>query len=188
MNQDNQNSLVPINDLLAVNNLPLRERDFIEWMDELMSARIKVPFVIVVSVSALFYAIILASVLLNMKVVSPFLVAVVSGCLLIALFFRYAVSRLLGRLRYNQYCLSRNECPGATAFYIDHLELRAGNEIITRLAYSNIKKITLTEDLIIISFPHLTNCVVRRDGFTEKDFEIILEQIKIGMRNGDFMQ
>ena len=87
MNQDNQNSLVPINDLLAVNNLPLRERDFIEWMDELMSARIKVPFVIVVSVSALFYAIILASVLLNMKVVSPFLVAVVSGCLLICFVF-----------------------------------------------------------------------------------------------------
>ena len=181
----NQDSLFPDNDLFAVNNLPLRESDFIEWMDEVMSARIKVPFVIVVSASVLFYAIVLVSALLNMKVVSSTTIVVVSVCLLIALFFRYAVSRLLGRLRYNQYRLSRNECNGTTVFCKDHLELRAGDEIITRLAYSNIKKIALTENLIIISFPHLTNCVVRRDGFTEKDFEIILEQIKGEMKNGD---
>ena len=173
----NQNSLVPINDLIAVNNVPLRERDFIEWMDEIMSARIKVPFVIVVSLSAFFYAIVLASIILKMKVVAPFYIILVSVCLLIALFFRYAVSRLIGRLRYNQCRLSRNECQGTTAFYKDHLELRVGNEIITRLAYSDIRKVALTENLIIISFPHLTNCVVRRDGFTEKDFETILETI-----------
>ena len=70
----NQYSLVPINDLIAVNNVPLRERDFIEWMDEIMSARIKVPFVIVVSLSAFFYAIVLASIILKMKVVACFLI------------------------------------------------------------------------------------------------------------------
>lgn len=181
----NKNNLVPDNDLLAVNNLPLRERDFIEWIDEVMSARIKVPFVIVISVSVLFYAIVLVSVLLKMKVVSPIYIVLVTVCLLIALFFRYAVSRLLGRLRYNQYCLSRNECHGTTAFYKDHLELRAGNETITQITYSEIKKIALTENLIIISFPHLTNCVVRRDGFNEKDFEIIMEQIKGEIKNGE---
>lgn len=181
----NKNNLVPDNDLLAVNNLPLRERDFIEWIDEVMSARIKVPFVIVISVSILFYGIVLVSVLLDMKVVSPIYIVLVTVCLLIALFFRYVVSRLLGRLRYNQYSLSRNECHGATAFYKDHLELRAGNETITQIAYSNIKKIALTENLIIISFPHLTNCVVRREGFTEKDFEIIMERIKGEIKDGE---
>jgi len=181
----NEDSLVTNSDMIAVNNLPLRERDFIEWMDKVTKKRTKVPFIIGVSVSALFYALILVSVLLNMKTVSTIYIILVTVCLLIILFSRYGVSRWIGRLRYNQYCLSRNENHGLAAFYKDHLELRAGNEVMTRLAYSNIEKITLTENLMIISFPHLTNCVVRRDGFTEKDFETVLEHIKSEMKNRD---
>lgn len=181
----NEDSLGTNSDMIAVNNLPLREKDFIEWMDKIIRARTKVFFIIGVSVSALFYALILVSVLLDMKTVSPIYIVLVTVCFLVALFSRYGISRLLGRLRYNQYCLSRNENHGLAAFYKDHLELRAGNEVITSLAYSNINKITLTENLMIISFPHLTNCVVRRDGFTEKDFEIILEHIKSEIKNSD---
>ena len=177
MNQDNQNSLIPIDDLLAINDLPLRESDFTECMDELLGARIKTPFVIVVIFSALFYAIALASVLLNMKIVSMLYVAIVSLSLLVPLFFRYSVSKFLGRLRYKQYCLAKNNCHQATVFYKDHLEIRAGNEIITQLAYSYIRKVLLTENLIIITFPYLSNCIVRRDGFTEKEFESILKNI-----------
>lgn len=177
MNQDNQNSLIPIDDLLAINDLPLRESDFTECMDELLGARIKTPFVIVVIFSALFYAIALASVLLNMQILSLLYVAIVSLSLLVALFFRYSVSKFLGRLRYKQYCLAKNNCHQATVFYKDHLEIRAGNEIITQLAYSYIRKVLLTENLIIITFPYLSNCIVRRDGFTEKEFESILKNI-----------
>lgn len=174
----NPDRSVPTNDLLAANNLPLREKDFIEWMDEIISIRTKVPFVATVSLCALFYAVVLASFLLNRKAVSSVYIILVSVCLVIALFFRYAISRLLGRLRYKQYRLCRNGCCGTTAFYQDHLELKAGNEIIARLSYHDIQKIALTENLIILSFPHLTSCVVRRDGFTEKDCEKVMAQIK----------
>lgn len=180
----NENGLVTENDLLAVNNLPLQESDFIEWMDEVIKARTKVPFV-VISVSILFYGFVLVCAFLDMKAVSSIYIVLVTACLLIALLLRYTVSRPLGRLRYNQYSLSRSECHRTIVFYKDHLELRAGNETITRLAYSNIKKIALTKNLLIISFPHLTNCVARRDGFAEKDFNIIMEHIKSGMKNGD---
>lgn len=167
-----------------INNKNLQEEDFIEWMNEIIRARIKVPFIIVISLSVLFYAIVLLSVLLRMKVVSVFYIALVSICLLIALFFRYIMGRLLGRLRYNQYCLSRNECAGASVFYKDCLEIRAGNETVTRLSYADIRKTILTEHLFIIVFPHLTNCIVRRDGFSKNDFEIVKTWICGAIKTG----
>lgn len=169
---DNRDIIFPIK-----NSKSLQKEDFMEWMYKVMEARIKVPFIIVVSLSTLFYAIVFVSLLLDMRIVSAFYIALVSVCLSIALCFRFLVPKALGELRYSQACLMGQENSRVVLFYQDHLELRAGEETLTRLSYETIKKTDTSEHLFIIVFPKLVNCIVRRDGFSEADFRIVQAQI-----------
>lgn len=163
-------------------NEKLEKEDFVEWMTEVMRARIKKPFIAVVILSILFYAIVAMSLIMNVKTVSSFYIILVSVCLVIALFFRNAVGNLLGNLRYKQYCLANNSSKSIVAFYEERLEIKVGEEVVTVLKYSDITKIVFTKHLLIIVFPHLTNCIVRQDGFTEDDFEIVQAYVTAGKK------
>lgn len=56
-----------------INNKSLQREDFVEWANEIFYTRIKIPFIIVISFSILFYAIVLVSLVLGMRIVSFFL-------------------------------------------------------------------------------------------------------------------
>ena len=162
-----------------INNKSLQREDFVEWANEIFYTRIKIPFIIVISFSILFYAIVLVSFVLGMRIVSFFYIAEVSVCLIIALCFRFLIPKAFGQWRYSQSCLANQDSSShrEVFFYEDHLELRAGAETLTRLSYALIKKISLSEHLFIIVFPKRVNCIVRLDGFSETDFKIIQAQI-----------
>ena len=76
-----------------INNKSLQREDFVEWANEIFYTRIKIPFIIVISFSILFYAIVLVSLVLGMRIVSFFYIAEVSVCLIIALCFRFLIPK-----------------------------------------------------------------------------------------------
>jgi hypothetical protein len=176
---NNNNIALPI-----TNSKTLQKEDFIERMNEIISKRIKIPFAIVLIFTSLFYIMAFVFALLGIKTVSIWYVLIVSTCLIIALFVKYGLSTVLGQLRYNQYSLTRSGSNRAIVFYKDYLELKVGNEAITTLPFVTIRKTILTEHLYIISFPNMVSCAVRRDGFTENDFEIIQARINNEIKVG----
>ncbi|MCD8357445.1 MAG: hypothetical protein LUE11_12895 [Clostridia bacterium] len=171
---NNDNVSFPI-----INSTSLQKEDFVEWVNEIFYTRIKVPFIIVTSLSILFYTIVLVSLILGMRIVSFFYIVEVSVCLIIALCFRFLIPNALAQWRYSQSCFVNKDSSSKREvfFYKDHLELRAGDETLTRLSYTFIKKIYLSEHLFIIVFPKQVNCIVRLDGFSETDFQIIQTRI-----------
>lgn len=175
---NNNDNLFPI-----INNKRLQREDYIEWMTMVMDNRIKVPFIVVVSLSIVFYVLVLILLLLGMKTVSAFYIVLVSVCLIIALFFRLIIPGALGQLRYSQACLTNKDSRRTVIFYEDHLELKAEDEILTSLCYAIIKKTMVSNHLFIIVFPKMVNCVVRLDGFSEIDLKIIQTQILSAMEN-----
>lgn len=166
-------------------NKPLQKEDFIEWMNEMVRKRIKIPFTVVLIFTALFYILFLVLTILGMRTVSIWYVILVSICFITALFFQYGMPRILGQLRYNQYCFTRSNVNRTIVFFEDYLELKVGNEQITSLPYGNIRKTAFTEHLYVMAFPNYVQCIVRQDGFSENDFNIIQERINEKTKNGD---
>lgn len=175
---NNNDNLFPI-----INNKRLQREDYIEWMTVVINNRIKVPFIVVVSLSIVLYVLVLIQLLLGMKTVSAFYIVLVSVCLVIALCFRLIIPRALGQLRYSQACLASNDSGRTVIFYEDHLELKAEDEILTSLSYAIIKKTMVSDHLFIIVFPKMVNCVVRLDGFSKLDLKIIQEKIRSEIEN-----
>lgn len=161
------------------NKETLQREDFIEWMTAIMVSRIQIPFRVVVGASMAFYGIILLQLLLGMRLVSVFYIMEVSVCLAIALFFRFVVPNVLGRLRYRQACFTSKGSQKSILFYEDHLELKAEDTQLTALPYTMVKKMTVSKHLLILVFPHMVHCVARKDGFSGNALEAIQAQIRL---------
>ena len=157
-----------------INNKNLRKEDFIEWTNEIFRSRIKIPFIVVIVLSVIFYIILIVSFIMGIKAVSSFYIILVSVCMLIALCFRFFIPNILGKWRYAQFSLANiNSYHRSVVFFEDCLDLRAEDKILSRLPYKMIQNISFTKHLLIINFPQLVACIVRFDGFSKNELSTI---------------
>lgn len=165
------------NDILAVNNLSLRESDFVEFVKAIRKKSEKVTFIIVIACVAVIYAAALVSVPLNIHIVSGTILILMAVCLIIAIFTYVMFPRWLGRTRYKQYCMTHNS-EGRIVFYADHLATMVGGETVQTLFYKDIRKIIQSDNLYIMEFSNKVYAIVRIDGFSEESLEAVQSRLK----------
>ncbi len=172
------------NDILAINSQKLKEHDLVEWQYAVMTNSAKAAFVIVAAGTAIIFIAALIAKFLQINIVSISTLTLIAICFLVAIFCRFVCPNLLGKLRYKQYCATHNS-KGRVVFYADHLETMVGDETVQKLFYTDIKRIIVSENLYIMTFPHLIHCIVRRDGFSSENFDIVQKSLKeYGKTNG----
>lgn len=168
------------NDLLAVNELPLRESDFIECQKALFGKK-----------SAFFYAVIAISCVAVLGVyaiakqmetdtlpVGTMLVPFI--CLLIASIFYFPFPKWLGKLRYRQYETSNSKLK-SVAFYTDHFEIMVDGVKVGVYSYISVRRIIKSENLFIMVLPNMVYLPVRCVGIPDERWSEIEHQITISM-------
>lgn len=177
-----KSELVLINELLAVNELPLREKDFIECQKALLGKKsvffyavIAICCVAVLGVYAIAKQMGIDSLPVGTMLV-PFI------CLLIASIFYFAFPKWIGKLRYRQYETSNNK-PRSVAFYTDHFEIIVDGVKVGVYSYISVRRIIKSENLFIMVLPNMVYLPVRCVGIPDERWSEIEHQITISMNS-----
>lgn len=168
------------NDLLAVNELPLRESDFIECQKALFGKKLAFFYAVieVCCVAVLGVYAIAKQMETDTLPVGTMLVPFI--CLLIASIFYFPFPKWLGKLRYRQYETSNNK-PRSVAFYTDHFEVLVDDAKVGSYSYASVRRIVQSENLAIVMLPNMVCLPVRRVGISDECWQVIEQYIAIAM-------
>lgn len=173
--------LALVNELLAVNELPLREKDFIECQRALFGKR-----------SAFLYTVVAVCCVATLGVygiagqmgidhhVHHGTIFVVLLCLLVATVFYFAVPIWIGKLRYRQYETSNSKLK-SVAFYTDHFEIIVDGVKVGIYSYLLVRRIIKSENLFIMVLPNMVYLAVRCVGIPDERWSEIEYQITVAM-------
>ena len=175
-----KSELALINELLAVSELPLREKDFIECQRALFGKRSAFLYTVVVvcCVAVLGVYAIAKQMGIDSLPVGTMLVPFI--CLLIASIFYFAFPKWIGKLRYRQYETSNNK-PRSVAFYTDHFEMRINGVNTGNYLYAFIRRIIISENLYIIVLPNMVVLPIRHSTIPDEKWNIIQQYINTAM-------
>lgn len=176
-----KSELALINELLAVNELPLREKDFIECHRALFGKRSAFLYTVVVvcCVAVLgVYAIAKQMGVDNSLHIGIMLVLLL--CLLIASVFYFAFPKWLGKLRYRQYETSNSKLK-SVAFYTDRFEIMVDGVKVGVYSYISVRHVIKSENLFIMVLPNMVYLPVRCVGIPDERWSEIEHQITISM-------
>lgn len=178
-----KSELALISELLAVNELPLREKDFIECQRALFGKRSAFLYTVVAvcCVSALgVYAIAGQMGIGNSLPIGMMFTLLL--CLLVASVFYFTVPKWLGILRYRQYETTNNK-PRSVAFYTDRFEIIVDGVKVGVYSYISVRRIIKSENLFIMVLPNMVYLPVRCVGIPDERWSEIEHQITISMNS-----
>lgn len=178
-----KSELALINELLAVNELPLREKDFIECQRALFGKRSAFLYTVVAvcCVSALgVYAIAGQMGIGDSLPIGMMLTLLL--CLLVASVFYFTVPKWLGKLRYLQYETSNNK-PRSVVFYTDHFEIMVDGVKVGIYSYVSVRRIIKSENLFIMVLPNMVYLPVRCVGISDELWSVIEKHIDTATNN-----
>lgn len=176
-----KNELICANELLAVNELPLREKDFIECQRALFGKRSAFLYTVVVvcCVAVLgVYAIAKQMGMDNRLHIGIMLVLLL--LLLVASVFYFAVPKWLGILWYRQYETTNNQ-QRDVAFFMDHFEMRVNGVNTGSYLYAFIRRIIISENLYIIVLSNMVVLPIRHVAIPKEKWDIIQQCINTAM-------
>lgn len=158
-------------EILAINNKHLLKSDFIEFENSTIRKRGKVFFWIVIICSGIIYALAIISTISNSSLV------LITVCLIITLLLYILYPSWLGGVRYRQYCMTHNRAT-RIVFFADRVETMVGDETIQTLYFKDLKHIFMTKNLYIMLFQNHVYGILRKDGFSQGDFETVEAQMQ----------
>ena len=173
--------LVLVNELLVVNELTLRKKDFVECQKALFGKRSAFLYTVVTvcCVAALgVYGIAKQMGIGNSLPIGMMLTLLL--CLLVASIFYFIVPKWIGILRYRQYETTNNK-PRSVAFYTDHFEMRINGVNTGNYLYAFIRRIIISENLYIIVLPNMVVLPIRHSTIPEEKWNIIQQYINTAM-------
>ncbi len=174
------NDLSIINDLLAISELPLHERDFIEAEKAILGKTATVLYTIIVACCVAIIGIYSISAQLEFGFLPSKILFVPLICLPTASVYYFVFPKWLGILRYRQYENSNNQqCD--IAFFIDHFEMRVNNISTGSYLYAFIKRIIISENLYIIVLPNMVVFPIRHVAIPEEKWSMIQQCINTAM-------
>lgn len=176
-----KSELALVSKLLAINELPLREKDFIECQRALFGKRSAFLYTVVaVCCVATFGVYGIAGQMGMDHRVHIETIFVVLLCLLVASVFYFAVPIWLGKLRYRQYETSNSKLK-SVAFYTDHFEIMVDGVKVGIYSYLSVRRIIKSENLFIMVLPNMVYLAVRCVGIPDECWYEIEHQITISM-------
>ena len=173
--------LVLVNELLVVNDLTLRKKDFVECQKALFGKRSAFLYTVVTvcCVAALgVYGIAKQMGIGNSLPIGMMLTLLL--CLLVASIFYFIVPKWIGILRYRQYETTNNK-PRSVAFYTDHFEMRINGVNTGNYLYAFIRRIIISENLYIIVLPNMVVLPIRHSTIPDEKWNIIQQYINTAM-------
>ena len=176
-----KSELALVNQPLAVGNLPLREKDFVECQRAVWGKQSAFLYTVVAAccVAGLgVYAIAVQMGINNSMQIGAVLLLLL--CLLIASVFYFAVPKWIGKLLYSRYNASTNK-PRSIAFYTDHFEIWGDGAVIRIYSYVSVRRIIKSENLFIMVLPNMVYLAVRCVGIPDERWPKIEHQITISM-------
>lgn len=176
-----KSELALISEPLAVNALPLREKDFIECQRALFGKRSAFLYTLVAV--CCMAALGVNAIAKQMGVENSLhigIMIVLLLCLLIASVFYFAFPKWLGKLRYRQYETSNSKLK-SVAFYTDHLEIMVDSVKVGIYSYFSVRRIIKSENLFIMVLPNMVYLPVRCVGIPDERWYEIEYQITVAM-------
>ena len=176
-----KSELALISEPLAVNEMSLREKDFIECQRALFGK--KSAFLYTVVVVCCMAALGVYAIAQQMGVDNSLhtgIMIVLLLCLLIASVFYFAFPKWLVKLRYRQYETSNSKLK-SVAFYTDHFEIMVDGVKVGVYSYISVRHIIKSENLFIMVLPNMVYLPVRCVGIPDERWSEIYHQITISM-------
>lgn len=172
---------IPTDGAIAVNNKSLVEENFVEFEKELQKRRksSKIFYTIAIGAIALYIVLQIIFTLNGYRILNFDLA--VALCIAIVIVSWIYIPKKFGKIRYNQYMVTKAANPNRkTCFYDDYYGIMVNDTIANKFNYSDIVKVstTKTQTLYIIEFPNKVYSFGRLDGFSYGSFEIVAERIE----------
>lgn len=174
------NNLSVVNELLAICDLPLRERDFIEAEKAILGKTATVLYTIIVACCVAIIGAYGMSAQLGLGFLPIKILFVPLLCLPTASVYYFVFPKWLGILRYRQYETTNNQ-QRDIAFFKDHFEIRVNDINTGSYLYTFIRRIIISENLYIIVLPNMVVLPVRHVAIPEEKWDIIQQHINAGM-------
>lgn len=174
------NNLSVVNELLAICDLPLRERDFIEAEKAILGKTATVLYTIIVACCVAIIGAYGMSAQLGLGFLPIKILFVPLLCLPTASVYYFVFPKWLGILRYRQYETTNNQ-QRDIAFFKDHFEIRVNDINTGSYLYTFIRRIIISENLYIIMLPNMVVLPVRLVAIPEEKWNIIQRCISTAM-------
>lgn len=174
------NDLSVINELLAVCDLPLRERDFIEAEKAILSKTATVLYTIIVACCVAITGAYGISAQLGLDFLPGKILFIPLICLPTASVYYFVFPKWLGILRYRQYETTNNQ-QRDVAFFMEHFEMRVNGVNTGSYLYAFIRRIIISENLYIIVLPNMVVLPIRHVAIPEEKWNIIQQCINTAM-------
>ena len=174
------NNLSVVNELLAICDLPLRERDFIEAEKAMLGKTATVLYTIIVACCVAIIGAYGMSAQLGLGFLPIKILFVPLLCLPTASVYYFVFPKWLGILRYRQYETTNNQ-QRDIAFFKDHFEIRVNDINTGSYLYTFIRRIIISENLYIIVLPNMVVLPVRHVAIPEEKWNIIQRCINTAM-------
>lgn len=174
------NNLSVVNELLAICDLPLRERDFIEAEKAILGKTATVLYTIIVACCVAIIGAYGMSAQLGLGFLPIKILFVPLLCLPTASVYYFVFPKWLGILRYRQYKTTNNQ-QRDIAFFKDHFEIRVNDINTGSYLYTFMRRIIISENLYIIMLPNMVVLPVRLVAIPEEKWNIIQRCINTAM-------
>lgn len=174
------NNLSIVNELLAICDLPLRERDFIEAEKAILGKTTAVIYTIIVACCVAIIGAYGMSAQLGLDFLPIRILFIPLLCLPTASVYFFIFPKWLGILRYRQHETTKNQ-QRDVAFFTDHFEIKANGVNTGSYLYAFIKRIIISENLYIIMLPNMVVLPVRHMAIPEEKWYIIQQHINAAM-------
>ena len=168
--------LICANELLAINELPLREKDFIECQKALFGKTSAFLYTVVVVCCVSMFGVYGIAKEMSVLDIPTGILFIPLICLQIASFFYFALPNWLGKLRYLQYETS-NSKPNSVAFYTDHFEILIDDIKVGIYSYVSVRRIIKSENLFIMVLSNMVYLPVRFVGIPDERWPVIEQHI-----------
>lgn len=167
--------------LIAINNKSLVEENFVEFEKELQKRRKSTRFFYTIAIAAIgIYIVLKIMFSINGYDILNFDLAV-ALCLTIVVVSWIYLPRRFGKLRYNQYMVTKAANPNRkTCFYTDYYGIMVDDAMANKFNYSDIVKVSTTkaQTLYILEFPNKVYSFGRLDGFSYGSWEAVAQRIE----------
>lgn len=167
--------------LIAINNKSLVEENFVEFEKELQKRRKSSRIFYTIAIAAIgIYIVLKIMFSINGYDILNFDLAV-ALCLAIVIVSWIYLPRRFGKLRYNQYMVTKAANPNRkTCFYTDYYGIMVDDAIANKFNYSDIVKVSTTkaQTLYIFEFANKVYSFGRLDGFSYGSWEAVAQRIE----------